>query len=138
MKADLGDSGAARVLRKRLDLGRADAEVKSRDGLILLFRFFVLFCLFFFLFFAFLGPPWWHREVSRLGVTLEQQLPAYTTATATATPELSRVCHPHHSSWQRGILNPPGEARVQTHILMDTRWVLHPLSHDGTPGMALF
>ena len=48
MKADLGDSGAARVLRKRLDLGRADAEVKSRDGLILLFRFFVLFCLFFF------------------------------------------------------------------------------------------
>ena len=38
----------------------------------------------------FLGPYPWHMEVPRLGVELELQLPAYTTATA--TPDLSHVC----------------------------------------------
>ena len=36
----------------------------------------------FLLFFFFLGPHLWHMEVPRLGVKLELQLPAYTTATA--------------------------------------------------------
>ena len=40
----------------------------------------LLFC------FVFLGPHLWHMEVPRLGVELELQLPAYTTATA--TPDL--------------------------------------------------
>ena len=39
-----------------------------------------------FLFFCFLGPHSQHMEVPRLGVELELQLPAYTTATATLDP----------------------------------------------------
>ena len=39
---------------------------------------------FFFFFFDFLGPYLWHMEVPRLGVKSDLQLPAYTTATATA------------------------------------------------------
>ena len=41
--------------------------------------------IFFFFFFVFLGPYLRHMEVSRLGVELELQQPAYTTATATYT-----------------------------------------------------
>ena len=40
----------------------------------------------FFFFFAFLGPHLQHMEIPRLGVQLELQLPAYTTATATQDP----------------------------------------------------
>ena len=38
----------------------------------------------FYLFFVFVGPHPWHMEVPRLGVESELQMPAYTTATATA------------------------------------------------------
>ena len=47
-------------------------------------------------------------EVPRLGVKLEPQLPAYTTATA--MPDPGRICDQHHSSWQCQILNPLSEA----------------------------
>ena len=58
-------------------------------------------------------------EVPRLGVELElQQLPSYTTATA--TPDLSCICDLHHSSWQCQILNPLSEARGRTQMLVDT------------------
>ena len=60
-------------------------------------------------------------EVPRLGVESELQLLVY--ATATATQDLSRVCDLHHSSRQLGILNPLGEARDQTHILVDASQV---------------
>ena len=73
--------------------------------------------------FAFLPPHLWHMEVPRLGVQSELQLPAYTTATATAISDLSHVCNLHHSSRQRQILNPLSEARDRTSILMVTRWV---------------
>ena len=56
-------------------------------------------------------------EVPRLGVQLELQLLVYTTATAMQVP--SRICDLHHSSGQHWILNPLGEARDQTHVLMD-------------------
>ena len=46
--------------------------------------------------FCFLGPHPRHMEVLRLGVELELQLPAYTTATATRDP--SCVWDLHHSS----------------------------------------
>ena len=46
--------------------------------------------------FGFLGPCLRHTEVPRLGVKLELQLPAFTTATA--TPDLRLVCDLHHSS----------------------------------------
>ena len=56
-------------------------------------------------------------EVLKLGVKLELQLPAYTTATAMQAQ--SHVCDLHHSSWQRWILNPLSEAGDQTHVFMD-------------------
>ena len=68
-----------------------------------------------------------HTEVPRLGVKSELQLPAYTTATRRQDPGLDL----QHSSQQRQILNPLSEARDQTHVLMDTSWVLDPLSHNG-------
>ena len=61
-------------------------------------------------------------EVPRLGVKSELQLLAYTTATA--RPDLSHICKLHHSSQQCWILNPLSMARDQTHILVDTGWVL--------------
>ena len=78
--------------------------------------------LFLFLFFI-LGPHVQHMEVPKLGVELELQLPAYTTATA--MPDLSCVCDLHHSSWQRRILNPLSGARDQNCILMDTSQVCY-------------
>ena len=68
-------------------------------------------------FVLFLGPYPRHREVPRLGVESELQLPAYTTATATRDP--SCVCKLHHSSGQQWILNPLSEARDQTCIVRD-------------------
>ena len=59
-------------------------------------------------------------EAPRLGVQSELQPPAYTTATAMRDP--SRVCDLHHNSGQRRILNPLGEARDRTHVLMDPTW----------------
>ena len=74
----------------------------------------------FFVFLPFLGLLSRHVEVPRLGVSSELQLPAYATATATATGDPSLVCNLHHSWQQRGILNPLSEARDQTPILTDT------------------
>ena len=69
-----------------------------------------------FIYFCFLGPQLQHMEVPRLEVELELQLPIY--ATATVTPDPSRVCDLHHSSCQHQILNPLTEARDQTCILI--------------------
>ena len=66
--------------------------------------------------FLFLGLHLWYMEVPRLGVELELQLPADTTATA--TPHPSCFCDLHCSLWQRQILNPL--SRDGTHVLMDT------------------
>ena len=60
-------------------------------------------------------------EVSRLGVKLELQLRAY--STATATPDPSRICDLYLSSWQRQILNPLSEVRDPTRVLMDASQV---------------
>ena len=68
-------------------------------------------------------------EVPRLGVKLELQLPAYTTATATLG--WSRISKLHPSSLQDRILNPLSEARNRTHIPMDISQVLIPMSHNG-------
>ena len=70
-------------------------------------------------------------EVPRLGVKLELQLPAYTTATATQNP--SCICKLYLQQWW--ILNPPSKARDQTHLLMDTKWVLNLRSHKGNSGI---
>ena len=64
-------------------------------------------------------------EIPKLGVESELHLPAYITATATATWDPSHVCDPHHSSQRRQILNPLSEDRNRTRVLMGTSWVHH-------------
>ena len=70
-------------------------------------------------------------EIPRLGVELEPQLPAYTTATAMQNP--SHICHLHNGSQQHQILNPLGEAREQTHNLMDASQICFHWAMMGTP-----
>ena len=107
---------------KRFDSGRTSLEF--------------YFCPFFFFFFFFLQVHLQHMEVSRLGVESEQQLPGYPTATATLN--LSCIHSLYHSLQQCGILNPLSEARDQTHILMDSSWVLNTLSHSGNSNFCPF
>ena len=70
-------------------------------------------------------------EVPRLGVELELQLPAYTTAIAKW--HSSHVCDLHHSSRQHQILNLLSEARDGTRILMDASWIRFHCATTGTP-----
>ena len=66
-----------------------------------------------------------HMEVPGLGVKLELQMQAYTTAMA--IPDLSCISDLCCTIWQCRILNPLRKARDQTHL----SWVLNPLSHNG-------
>ena len=77
-----------------------------------------------------------HMKFPRLGGESELQLLAY--ATATAMPDLSRICDLHHSTWQRQILNPLSEARDWTHILMGTSQICYCWATVGTPWVQLF
>ena len=72
-----------------------------------------------------------HVEVPRLGVQSELLLPVYTTATA--MPDPSCVCNPHHSSRQRWILDPLIEARDQTRNLIVPSRRPFPWAMTGTP-----
>ena len=72
------------------------------------------FILFYFI--CFLEPYLQHMEVSRLGVKSDVQW--LTCPAATAMRDLSCICNVHHSSWQHWILNPLGEAKDGTCILM--------------------
>ena len=65
-------------------------------------------------------------EVPKLRVLWELQLPA----TARAMPDPSHICHLHHSSWQRWILNPLSKARDRTcHLMVPTQICFR--CHDG-------
>ena len=72
-----------------------------------------------------------HMDVSRLVVESELQLLAYATATAMQDP--SHVYDLQHSSRQCWILNQLSEARVGTHILMDTSWTYFCRTTVGIP-----
>ena len=65
-----------------------------------------------------------HMEVPRLGVQSDLQL--MTSATATATRDLSYICDVHHSSRQCRIPDPLYEARDQTTVLMNTSQICSP------------
>ena len=69
-------------------------------------------------------------EVPRLGVELELQLPAYTTATATL--DLSRIGGLHHSSRQCRIPNPLSKTRDRTCSLVDPSWIRFCCTTAGT------
>ena len=84
-----------------------------------------------FFFFCFIGSHLQHMEVLRLGVTLELQLPAYTTATAMLGS--SHVCNLYHTWQQCWILNPLSKDRDQTWVLMNTSWVCYHWAATGTP-----
>ena len=88
----------------------------------------LLLILLFFFFFCFLEPHLQNMEVLRLGVESELQLLTYTTATA--MPDLSRMCKLHHSLQPYQILNPLSEPRDENRIRMDTTWVHNPPSHN--------
>ena len=60
----------------------------------------------------------WHIDIPRLGVELELQLPAYTTAPA--TPDLTLIFDPCGSSRQHQKLKPLSETRDRTYIPVDT------------------
>ena len=81
------------------------------------------------IFLVFLGLHLRHMEVPRIGVQSELLPPAYTTATA--TPDQRLIHNLFCSLRQCGILNPLNEAWDATGVLMDTSWVLYPLSHHG-------
>ena len=105
---------------------RRTLETKCLFRILSFFSF--LFLSFFFFFWSFLGLYLQHMEVPRLGVHLELQLLAYTTATAMRN--LNHICNLHHSSWPHRILNPLNKLRGWTHILMNTSQVHNPLSHN--------
>ena len=74
--------------------------------------------------------------VPRLGVKLELQLQAYTTATATG--DQSHICDLHHSLQQHWIINPMSKARDQTCIPTETvRFITH-WTTTGTPKIIVF
>ena len=85
--------------------------------------------LLFFFFFVFVRAV--HMEFPRPWVQLELKLLAYTTATA--TPDLSRFCNLHYSSWPHWILNPLSEARDRTCILTNASQICFCWAMMGTP-----
>ena len=96
------------------------SKTEERKRFLRILAFLSFFLPFFFFFFplVFLGLNPWHRDVPKLGVEVDLQLPAYTTAIA--TQDLSCICDLHHSLQQCWILDPLNEARARTCILMDT------------------
>ena len=58
-------------------------------------------------------------------------------ATATAMPDPSHICNPHHSSQQHQIPDPLSEARDQTSILMDASQIHFRCTTMGTPSLKI-
>ena len=74
-------------------------------------------------------------EIPMLGVELELQLLAYTTAIAMQDP--SCIYDLHHSLWQCWLLDPLREARDQTRNLMVTSQIHFPCATMGTLNLHL-
>ena len=121
------------VFSRRVDMWNHTVWTLSFSIIILYIHIGGLGGVLFLFHFVFLGPHSQHMEVPRLGADSELQLPAYTTATA--MPDPSCVCDPHHSSRQCQIPNPLREARDQTCILVDTSQIHFHCTTTGTPNL---
>ena len=83
-----------------------------------------------FYFFVFLGPNWQHMEVPRLGVKLELQLLAYTTATAIQDPSPSQTYMTAHGNngclthWVRLGIKPTSSWIPVGFISTELQWEL--------------
>ena len=110
-----------------LKSGRTSSPELDHSGLLALRlpgsrtarNIFLFVCLFkyLFLYFCFLRAYRHLIEIPRLGIELELQLSASTTATAMRNPGC--LWDLHHNSWPHGILNPQNKTGDWTHILMD-------------------
>ena len=85
----------------------------------------------------FLGLHLRHIDVPRLGVESELKLRTRSQPQA-KTSELHLGTMSQLSGRQLWILNPLSEAREQTHILVDTCWVLNLLSHNGNSNSVIY
>jgi len=88
---------------------------------------------------CFLGLHPWHTAVPRLGVELELQLPAYTTATATfPTPQLTAFTE-YLTHWVRPGIEPASSWVLVRFVTAEPRWelpgsgilIVGPLSNDS-------
>ena len=70
-------------------------------------------------------------EVPRIEIESELQLSAY--ATAIATQDLSHLCNLHHKLMAMLDPYPLSKARDQTHIFMDTSWLMSTAPHLEIP-----
>ena len=122
----------SKVKNKRKPIFLPELPEESSLANTFFFLFFFFFCL---LSFVFLGLGPWHMKVPRVGVELELQTLAYTTATA--APDLSCLCNLHHSSQQCWILNPLSEARDRTCVLLDPSQAHFCWTTMGTPLLTL-
>ena len=77
-----------------------------------------------------------HMEDPGLGVELQLQLQAYTTATAML--DLSCICDLRCSLQQRWILNLLNEARVEPASSWTLCWFLNPLDYNGNYRTLIF
>ena len=97
--------------------------------LLLLFFFFLVFCLFF----RAISTAYGGSQARGISGVVVASVLLLVYARATETPDPSYVCNPYHSSQQRQILNPLGEARDQTHNLMVPNWIAFCCVMMGTP-----
>ena len=82
----------------------------------------IFFYYFLFSFFFFKAAPTAHGSS---WTKVESKLQLLTYSIATAMPYPSFICDLCCSLQQCQIINPPREARAQTHIVRDTSWVLN-------------
>ena len=120
------------ILKEEIKSVGGNGKIQIKSAVYLGITYFPWFLSMFILFFCFWGLYLWHMEVPRLEVKLELQLPAYTTATATATWDPSHIFDLHHSSWQCQIVNRLSEPRDRNCVLMDASQIRFRWATMGT------
>ena len=92
--------------------------------------YFFVFCVFL----VFLGLHLCHMEVPSLGVELEQDVLAHTTATQGQQGQFRATSSTYTTAHgNAGSSAPQSKVSIPTHILMDTSWVHYHSATTGTP-----